>query len=615
MTGVQSQFLVDQAGFGFSHEKRGVRLLDHSFTSEEDVQKWKVRLIDHVRIVPTGDPPGPDTAWSYFQFRDGTAALLRRLGSGHSSGRNDSRALIGSSGSLTVSVALGFACTLGDRLAGGELSRPETARVLVDAESCVFPYDVHECARAWHSFLVPVIAGILGEPGRPLSIIGFPDDTRLIAVGVVRAVVGDQGLERYGVLPFTSFSTYEHSHDTSVEGLPDLIFLNKVPSDPGPVERVVVDVQRDAGQGPHLEEAKRILDRFVARQPASELVPGTTGKPKVDFPRKNDSRPLWESDEGARPNGNGAQSGGEVRVTAQPARSRREDAPQHTTALRSAESLETFLAELGQLRALCRSEQIRQEVRRELDVRALDSLAGFVENDVVRQLDSQVIEIVYGTSLSDVEDGTALKHAAEYLRRGQSEQLTRLLGRAVEKRSPDDARGAVFERWVNEDPFVKPARRRRPSLLTQRANRARYLPLVFVIAVVAVLGVVFLLGVVVGRSPGTQQGAAPAAVPSTTPVPPQPTAPISRSVGGPVPTGYQVFSFVKVGDVYYAQSPCGKAQGGTWLCRWDTTPATPSAVPVALPVPAGQVAALTEQATAHTGVARGSEWGRELNDV
>ncbi|GLY44404.1 hypothetical protein Amsp01_104270 [Amycolatopsis sp. NBRC 101858] len=610
MTGTRTQFQVEQAVFGWSNERPGVQLLGYSFASEQEAQKWKIRLIDHVRMLPIGNAPVPDTAWSYFRFDGGTAALLyRTVSSAHSTGRNNSRALIGMSGSLTTSVALGFA--LKGFLGGGEQSVRDGARLIVDPETCGVSEDPREYAQAWWTNVAAILARMLDEPGRPVSIIGCRDDCRLMMIVVLRAVVEDQRLARHGHLPFDSFSTYEDTHDTSVVDLPDLVFLSKRPSGPGVVERVVVDLENDTGEGPNLDEATRILDRFVKRQPALDSVPA--GRAAAGAPAGYDSGTPWESHEDGHANGYSTRSGGEVRVTNR----RQEPATQHTTALRNAESLEKFTTELGRLRSLCQSKQIRQQVRGELDVRALDTLAGIVETDLVRQLGSQVLETAYGKSLSDVDDGTALKHAAEYLRRGQSEVLAHLLGRAVEKRSPNDARDAGFERWRNDDPFVAPNRRRRMAPLVQRAKRARYLPLISVVAVVALLAVVFLLGVLAGRSPATEQSAAPAAVPSTVPVPTQPAVaePVSKSVAGAVPAGYRVFSFYKADELYYPQSPCEKAQGGTWLCRWDTPPAIPAAVPVAVPVPPGQVPGLIDQAAGHIGVRRVADWGLELNDA
>lgn len=609
MTGRRTQFQVEQAVFGWSNERPGVQLLGYSFASEQEAQKWKVRLIDHVRMLPIGNAPVPDTAWSYFRFDGGgTAALLyRTVSSAHSAGRNKSRALIGTSSSLTTSLALGFA--LKGFLGGGEQSVHHDARLAVDPETCGIAENAREYAQAWWSHLATILARMLDEPGRPVSIIGCQDDCRLMMIVVLRAVVEDQRLARHGHLPFDSFSTYEDTHDTSVVGLPDLVFLSKRPSGSGVVERVVVDLGTDTGEGPNLDEATRILDRFVKRQPAPELVP--TGRVAADSHAGYDSGTHWENREDGHANGYGTHSGDEVGVT----NGRRKTTAQHTTALRNAESLERFTAELGRLRSLCQSKQIRQEVRRELDVRALDSLAGVVETDLVRQLGSQLLETAYGKSLSDLDDGTALKHATEYLRRGQSEALAHLLRRAVEKRSPKDARDAGYERWTSGDPFAAPNRRR--SALVQRVKRARYLPLISVVAVAALLAVVFLLGILAGRSPATQQPAAPAATPSTVPVPTQPAVagPLSKSVGGPVPAGYRVFSFYKAGELYYPQSQCEKVPGGTWLCRWDTTTAIPAAVPVAVPVPSGQVPGLTDQAAARAEVRRVADWGLELNDA
>ncbi|WP_143060632.1 hypothetical protein [Amycolatopsis tolypomycina] len=81
----------------------GIGVVDHSpEIPAVRAEEWDGRLNKHNRLTPTfgqNGPQLPDRAFSYLEFRDGTAALLARFG-GVTSGRNNSHALVGPAATL-----------------------------------------------------------------------------------------------------------------------------------------------------------------------------------------------------------------------------------------------------------------------------------------------------------------------------------------------------------------------------------------------------------------------------------------------------------------------------------------------------------------------------------
>src|SRR5262249_31643423 len=136
------------------------------------------------------------------------------------------------------------------------------------------------------------------------------------------------------------------------------------------------------------------------------------------------------------------------------------------------------------------------------------------------------------------------------------------------------------------------------------ARRSDYLPPVIVLAVAALLLIMFLLGFLAGRPARAQQPptgsngvttTSPAGqTPAPAPVPNQPAQPAAARVTiNPVPgQDQQVWSFFKAAT-YFPQSPCSRVEDTVWQCtkRGEPPPGDQSVL-VAVPVPLSEVSTL-----------------------
>ncbi|GIE94622.1 hypothetical protein [Paractinoplanes rishiriensis] len=561
---------IDQVFFGFSQQGGEQRVLADSFDGPDEHLRWQHRLQAHIRLQPLADADLPRRALSYFSFADGKAALLNRVDAGVSAGRNNAHALIGPSELLTPRTALGLSFWTGwqvhEPVAPLEPIHTGLGNTLKQAENHFYPAAVKNI-----DTLKPILAGLLTDPNVPISVIGCPEDIKLV---MIWALLEIDECARTG-LPNRSFSTYEDRHDAGVERAPHLMFLPVRPYTTGNVPRTIVDLAYPLAAGPAADTAAQLCRQLVERSFAP-LAPAQAARPKAVL---TETRP-------APPQRYEARSG-------IPAPSPEQ---QLVAALRNAPTVRAFDQVLEALEQ--HPAERRHLVRAALDAAALDAAAFQVEVTFREELLTRLLTAAYGPRLEDLGDPQAEKHAVEVAGRANSEQLALLLG-GMKATAGGPIRAAAFQRWAADGR----AGRREPVAGILRRLRARrrdrYLPVAAVIAVLAVLGTAFLGGVLLGRSDGTA-GNRPAAAPSTTRPASEP--PESGPAGGRPRSGYATFDGVKPDDVAviaFTRTAGGLQLQGLCVLAWDTTwfcpgrgdlPPDLTATLVAYAVPKEQVA-------------------------
>ncbi|MGM1057957.1 hypothetical protein [Saccharothrix sp. Mg75] len=265
---------VHQVFFGWSDARRKHTMLAHSFGgATEAANQWEARLRNHVRLASVAGTQVPASALSYLVF-DGEqqAAVVRRVGQGKSSGRENAHALVGPATVLTPSTALGLGVVPGGDLwlakwAEGTQMTPLAAEYFThvpDPATTLRPI-----AQGLRDRLVTVVAALLAHPMTPLSVLGCPDGERLAVVWALREAL-------VGVSPGNwSFSTFVERQDDSLHGFVQVLF----PSTNltlGAVNRVVVDFDRPSPVGPNRARAEQLVAAvFGGQRPDVTVIAGS----------------------------------------------------------------------------------------------------------------------------------------------------------------------------------------------------------------------------------------------------------------------------------------------------------------------------------------------------
>ncbi|WP_158851428.1 hypothetical protein [Saccharothrix deserti] len=657
MTAPRSGDVIHQAFFGWSYDTTGHTIIASSFegfggSEGEEHRRWLARLKDHVRLQPVDSVDPPQSALSYLLFGD-TAVAMRRVRRGHSVGRGNAHALIGPASVLDVSRALGLGMLPPERWIWEDTVDSGIRLATIAPTYFDDVPDVDDRLRAqiakYRTELVTVLARLLDDPADPLSVIGCPDQLRPAMVWALRAAA-DQYLARQSSHHRRwSFSTYEDRHDSSVENLPEIVFLPVQPSTTGVVRRAIVNLDRPPVQRRHTDVADRLVAELFGEGVVPVVAVGGNAAVRPEFLQHPDSsgRPdrTDRSDEGVRDMSFPGRRDHQPSIPYQPtpgepvpprpvhasvphsavpssAVPTREVRAKGVDPLIAARSLRDFTTHLERLK---RDPWRREQLREVLDVRAVDTVTRFVEVDARHELLHTFLQVLYGPGFEDLERRDGRKHAAKLVAKCQSDQLATMLGSGAWQGGNDEISKAAFERWSQGSRPSAPVGHIARKL--ESARRSRRYPVVLAGVVVAVLAVVFLVGVLVGDS-GSGEPAVASTVEPSSQVPVQPTteAPAPTTVDAPaslaegtveirLPSGSaKVFAFVRVDDSYYPQGVCESegGQGDRWRCVKVHEPlAKPGSRPelVAASVPGAQVQSLSDAAKNREAVERDREWG------
>jgi hypothetical protein len=554
---------VEQVFFGWSRDGGGLGPLASSFPHPGEMHRWHARLQKHLRLQPMPGAPVPAAAFSYFVF-DGIAVLVRRVSAGVSSGRNNSQALIAPEDVLDFYAAIGMS------IANWPDDPPENApirplradnvqgqrRQAQSMSAIVHKYDNH---------VGIVLAGLLADPTRPISIIGGDDRAALATVWALHEAATRYLPRRFAGRRDWSYSTYEDKHDTAAGELPGIVFLPTAQPGAGNVNRAIVDLTR----APQVDEAHLALAHRVITYLVNDMTPDESID---DTPPRR--QPGMTSGPVTMPGPRSAPVSPPVAAPPAPA----EHSP--VEALLAAVTIDDFHRELERL------EQRRTVMYPSIDVAALDELARFVEVDARNQLLERLLKVTYGPRLSGtLHEPEAQKHAVELIRRGQSDQLARILGRAAPAGEP--IREAAFERWASGAGRPPGDTSGGMSHRLRAAWHSRYFWWIAG-ALALLLVVVFGLGFLTGR-PGAAAAPAPtptptvakAVVPTTKPpteatqVPTtqpaqnngqQPAAGVTIQVDSQADQDVWKFRAAKDGRSFVPLAPCHQDSEISWTC-------------------------------------------------
>ncbi|MEU4245883.1 hypothetical protein AB0F15_00560 [Amycolatopsis sp. NPDC026612] len=629
MTEARSGNAVQQAFFGWSHDDNGLTVLAHSFLQREDAQRYHRRLEPHLRLRPVGDNAVPAMALSYFDFGDGTAAVLRRVHTGHSIGRNDSHAFIGPSEVLNVRTALslGESPLWKDKVSPGYQMPGLSANLFTGGDAAI--EELFHRSVQLETELVVVLSRLLDQPTAPLSVIGLRDRDRLPMVWALAAAADLYLRDELRLARLWSFSTYEDRHDASVDRLPEIVFLPEKPSSIAPVHRTIVDLGKEPTASANEAVAAQLIEAYFTGTPytavvqarqvavsASDLVPHD------DEPPAN-GRAVLAADEPVPAEGH--QQLEEVRRH----RSRSEDAMPSGSgpiaALLRVKTVAEFDAELGRLEIAAQLRHYREQLRAGIDVGVVDAIANFAEFTAGRELLLRLLKVLYGVEFEDMAEPAVRKQAIKFIRNGRSDRLAMILGGTARRNESEPVRSAAFERLAAMGNPVTPTLMHRTERAMRLAHRRRYLSAAVVVAAIALLGFAFLLGYLAGQPQPAQAVPAasqPVAPPETTSasgtsgtLPGLPALPVTGTVNSTPDAGHHLFSFVKVGIRYYPQAKCSSLGNGGWRCEWRSAPQARSgeqAELVAVAVPQTQSSRLAEQVGNNEAAIRGEDWGPDL---
>jgi hypothetical protein len=224
---------VGQILFGMTR-RGGLGVVDHSPDIPAGrAEEWDGRLNKYNRLTPTpghGRPQVPDRAFSYLEFRDGTAAVLARFGR-VTSGRNNSHALVGAAATLRPHAMF---LAEWDGWLDGTRSDPLRPPHADEWHQLKTPWltRAEAAARADTAPLTALVRAILSRQDRYLTLSGFPEPLPLLTAAYQ---VLDPVLSTAHELFDWTYSTYEDS-DTRpeasphAEGAPRFLCVDELPA-------------------------------------------------------------------------------------------------------------------------------------------------------------------------------------------------------------------------------------------------------------------------------------------------------------------------------------------------------------------------------------------------
>ncbi|SMD27612.1 hypothetical protein [Kibdelosporangium aridum] len=261
MTGPNEDTAIEQILFGLTG-KGGIGPVTWSGgLRQQDVLDWDARLNRYNRLSPTyirSEQWMPDEAFSYFEYPDGSAALLARFRSGEV-GRNNSHALIGRAQALAP-YALYLSEWDGWRRehAGQQLlpaRRDKWSHLVTRWQDTALLNAGH-----YRAALMNLVRAVLATHSAYFAVLNHPDPLPLLTLA--RGVLGP-------VLPeFTwTFSTYEVS-DTSSEASPQIpgaprFWCVRSRPDSGVTERQRVEVDEPINDDQYAALAMELVDAYL----------------------------------------------------------------------------------------------------------------------------------------------------------------------------------------------------------------------------------------------------------------------------------------------------------------------------------------------------------------
>ena len=561
MTGPIVDTHVNQAYFAWRPDG-GLGLVVSSYLDPAQDEKWHHRLKGSVRIYPVAGTPLPTAGFSYLVFDDGSAAWIRRATAGVSEGRNNSRALIGRAEVLDFPAAVGLSLRSGwtDGPPPTGQSAPISAEKIRETAGTAggLLSSVPDC----QDDVAVVLAGLFANPAGPLSVIGGVERERLAIVWALHRIAEIYLPQRFRDRADWSFSTYEDRHDTGAGDLPGIVFLPAAQPGAGTINRTIVDLAQPRVDAADHALARRVVHYLVHNLPPDESLndgPVARPQPHPTVPRQESvahtpaPEPVAASTEGSPVAG-----------------------------LLKAQRVGEFVRELNRLEA--EVERHGAVLHPYLDVATIDRLTQFIEVSARIQLLQRLLRLLYGRGLQgELRGAQAEEHATKLIRRGQSDQLARMLGAAAPP--GDRIRDAAFDRWAADAGRPPAEKVGQLSDQLRTARRSRWFPWAAAGAAVLAAAVVFLLGYLYGRPDNAAAAVAATASPTAavkppaasvkppteaTPAPPpttpdngdQPSVPVRADQGG------TAWVFLRVGENQFVPlSGCQQPPSGNeWTC-------------------------------------------------
>lgn len=563
---------VHQLFFGWSKQRSQHTVIAHS-TDARSVDMWASRLDLHVRLLPAQNGEMPRTALSFLDLGHGATAVVHRSDIGHSDGRANTHVLLDESGSLDFSLALAL-----EHWRGWRTDVPEHATMEVldagDLETELDPLDWRPEAERVETAVRIVLSALLHQPGRPLSVIGCPDDDKLPLVWCLREAARSQ-------LPSWSFSTHEIRHDDSIKYLPQVVFMPEVLFS-GSANRTIVDVRKNLPITP------------MASQLVEHVLHGTPAPPHLnETPRREPER-----------------------VATMTQRTHR--APDISGALlerllnaSTAGELLKALQDLSDGRA-----PDRARLRGRVTVADINRITAVVEHTVTAELHRKLLHGMYGQKLEDLGDKHALEHLHGAVEDVNSRQWPKIAAREAKEHGYSSVVTVAGERLIAEDNQLPPVKN---GPVRRTANRLRRKPFTWAAAgclFLLILGATLWFGIWLGTPAAQQVVRGPATTQSTAPetqAPATASPGVAKLVAAPA-ANRLVYGFVQLEDSYYPQAPCSAAdQTSTrWRCVETGNPPPRNGVKpafVAVVVPLAQLERFNQASLKNVAVERAADWG------
>ncbi|WP_439656033.1 hypothetical protein ACSHWB_26760 [Lentzea sp. HUAS TT2] len=596
--------VIDEAFFGWSLTAGEHTIISCSL-SPELAEMWRARLQDHVRLQPVPGFPTPQSALSYLEFSDGSAAVLRRVRQGYTEGRENTHVLIGSQTALGASLALRLEHWDGWKSTAphggmGTTAAPYLASVAGSEDELLTR------ARPLEMQLVEALVRLLEYPGRPLSIVGCPDHYRVPMAWALHRAAKRHLEQTFNQGRRWTFSTYQERHGAGIDNLPEVVFLPAMPSDGEQHNRTVV----------RLDELVATNSQFtdIARQLVAGLFHGA--QQQASPPRQPVNRvhpaPVDVPSGGVR-----LQPSAVAVSTPSPMRTASNTADALSGPLLGAQTADAFLTALRTLAA----DKDRGPLRSVMNVDEVNRAVEFVEINTRFEMLTRLLEVLYGPDCQDLKGpDEALAHAARLVENCRSDQLALMLGRAAAKHKRPTVYERVLERELHLGGPLKPGPRNRVKGVLSWVGKRRQRFALVAVAAFLLLVAGLIGGYLLGQPETVAAPATP--VPSTAAPTTTTDPPVSQLKSGTVQVAadvrtQQVFAFVQVGDRYFPQGACAALDIGssTWSCEQSYTPAVSAGADpalVAVVVQAGQVEGLLGLAAQRKGVPWTTGWSSQV---
>ena len=444
---------IDQGFFGFDRAN-GLSLVAGSFNLDGIGQAWTAQLQPHVRLSSSYGMPPPDSALAYLRLHNGVAAVVRRVNRGQYTGRNNSHVLVSSATILTPQLALGLAGWSGwldNRPADGQMSRlrPEDL-----SDAAVASNHLRAQSLRHPDLLEKVLAWELQTGGKPLTIIGCPDEDRIGLLWGLLQLCGPALLAP----PEWTFSTYEIEHADSIKYLPRIVFMPDQPDDTAVARRTVVDLTREQGASPPNEaKAKLLVSDY---QDGTEVIPVYKPDPTevsvppprpVEKARETVFQPSSANDQTRAPESSTQSSYVDTRWVSHQVKTLLNGSPQdaihaHDVLWRKTAGGPDWRAAVRTALNAARWDVSKLELERQTEPR-----------DLAERLDA-LLKLAFGNALVDLKSERGHNDALQLIETTSSEDLIRALAQLADHHGYlEQLASALGYRWIRPVPSTEPA--------------------------------------------------------------------------------------------------------------------------------------------------------------